>query len=111
MDVKGKRVFLAGPMAGKVGLNRSEFSLAADVLRELGAADVYNPACTLMSQLVEQGKRPISRAMRENYRYLVCHCDLLVLLPGWRDSAGAMREYCIASDIGIPHVEYSEVGE
>ena len=110
MDVKGRVIYLAGPMTGKPHLNRAVFAEATGVLREMGAV-VYNPAGTLMSELVEKGHKEASAAWRENVRFMANHCDAMVMLPGWEDSPGAALENELARTMGLTVMEYSEVGE
>ncbi len=81
------RVYLSGPITG-VKNYRERFSEAASRL-EREKLDVVNPAelCWVL---------PASTTWDEIMRIdlqLLDLCDAIVMLPGWRKSLGAQREY------------------
>lgn len=115
--VKGRRVYLSGPMTGIEGLNRAAFDDAEKRLRELGAQERYNPAnfiesfeslshaacmCRSLVELVDE-------AWSTEPGYPAPWYDLLVSLPGWEQSAGARLEREVAEAIGMEVCELDEV--
>jgi hypothetical protein len=40
---------------------------------------------------------------------LLEECDVLVLVPGWENSSGVLREVELAKDLGIPVINASEL--
>ena len=111
MDFNGKKVYISGPVTGKRDFNRQAFLDAEVRLREAGASHVFNP--TRYSE--EWKDAPHQSAMlaclhtltryttdgRRNTPYF----DVIVMLPGWRHSKGAMDEYDMARACGIRMVE------
>lgn len=103
MDLKGKRVYLAGPMRGIPEFNFPTFNAAAADLRSLGAI-VFNPAETPHDdqELLKQGQTlPLKQYMAVDLRE-VCEADAVVVLPGWKASQGASLEVHVAKTCGIP---------
>lgn len=88
------RLYLSGPMTGLPALNFPAFHAEAARLRALGY-DVVNPA-----ELNPDARLPWATCMRNDIKAL-CDCDLLALMPGWENSAGAHLELHIAHRIGI----------
>lgn len=126
MRVKGKRVFLSGPMSGLEHFNVDEFAKAHDVLRKAGASTVYDPAIEyLRSESVKDSER--------THAYWMLRCigeltsmtpmtptnifsietqgkyDVLVSLPGWKRSRGARLERKVAKACGIDVCDLREV--
>lgn len=109
MKAQGKRIYLSGPMSGLSDLNRPAFLRAEADLVEAGAADVFNPA------LAPYPADSRAEAMANDLHALTA-CDgagplwdLVVQLPGWRASAGAVLESQVAAALGIPCAEAEEV--
>lgn len=124
IDVRGKRVFISGPMTGKWHCNVAEFATAHARLKEAGAAYVFNPAigylcqrqevaalkthgdymCDCIHELTDRRKRT------QGWEYVIPMAyDLLVSLPGWEDSDGAATERAVAEACGIEVADLSEV--
>ena len=117
--VDGKFVFLSGPMSGIEDWNRKAFARAEAELYELGAEYVFNPAqdapktdfdpyghgywmaCTL-HELTKLPQHRGDSGFSPVY-------DLLVRLPGWEDSEGAMTEFAVACACGIEACDLHEV--
>lgn len=101
MTVQRPRVYIAGPMTGIDNYNREAFMAAA--------SEIANTARLL----------PVHTAWLElGYDYedyirisldLVGLCDVITALPGWENSIGAQREVRRAEQLGIPHIELSEL--
>ena len=115
-DVAGRRVFLSGPMTGVRNCNVGAFVDAHAMLKEAGAAVVYDPAIEYLAQEEPAGGLPHDHYMRRCLRELVSESrvgvrayDLLVSLPGWRESEGATTERMVAGACGIECRDLSEV--
>lgn len=85
-------IYIAGPMTGIRDFNRPAFFSAAQLLTERGHA-VLNPA-SLPDGLTESQYMDICLAM------LRC-ADVIYLLDGWENSAGARVEYALADKLGL----------
>lgn len=114
--VKGRRVYLSGPMTGLPDLNRKAFNDAEELVKSLDADYWYNPA-----QMIDRWKddkytfclmRSIAEVCEFGYwdsDYEHPLYDLLVSLPGWEKSAGARLEREVAVACGIDVCELAEV--
>ncbi|MCK9606229.1 MAG: DUF4406 domain-containing protein [Methylomonas sp.] len=96
------RIYLAGPMSGIADFNYPAFNHAAEQLRAKGFV-VENPA---------ENTPPICNSwpgyMRIALRQMLT-CDMVVFLPGWRQSKGAQLERQVANRLSIPVFEIAEV--
>lgn len=121
MKLRDKSVFLSGPMSGLLHYNVEEFAKAHAIVKEAGASLVYNPAIEYLQSCDDE----------EGHEYWMREClhvltdtdmsyedgkvnetrlyDVLVLLPGWRTSAGSQLEYTVATACGIEVCELYEV--
>ena len=89
-----KKVYLAGPMSGLPDNNYPAFNAEAARLRALGYF-VENPAENTPPECGSwQGW------MRLSIRQMLT-CDIVALLPGWRNSRGASIEYNLAQKLCI----------
>lgn len=118
-SVDGKFVFLSGPMTGLPNWNKEAFARAEARLYEAGATWVYNPAQDapktdfdpygheywMAEALHELTKLPQHRG---DSGFSPVY-DMLVRLPGWEDSEGAMTEFAVACACGIPAFDLAEV--
>jgi len=93
------KVYLAGPMRGYEDMNRPAFAAAAATLRAAGHF-VCNPAEN------EAGSLRANLAVDTSWIALVA--EAVVLLPGWRASAGATAEHALASALGLPTLELED---
>lgn len=111
-DLRGKSVYLCGPMSGIVDLNVPAFADAEERCIRAGASTVFNPAAAW-----GHADRPKSWYMLHDLHHLtrMAHgrpCfDCLVMLPGWHVSGGATLECQVACACGIALVSLLEVGE
>jgi Domain of unknown function (DUF4406) len=96
---KRKKVYISGPMTGKVNLNYESFHKKADELKRKGY-EVANPAEHF------GGRQDLERSvyLREDLRQLV-ECDFIVFLKGWKSSKGAVLEYLVSLECGIEVLE------
>lgn len=116
IDVKDKNVFLCGPMTGLPNYNIAAFMDAHAELMRLGAR-VSNPALSWMKDGCPE--RPHEELTRRSLHELTApkfsgsetgnYYDVLVLLPGWRESDGACMEVSVAGAIGIPVVKLDKL--
>lgn len=119
MKVKGKRVFLSGPMSGLEHFNVDEFAKAHDVLRKAGAYKVYDPAIEYLRSEVNSTtshavwmRRCISELTSTTKSLIgvnVRRYDVLVSLPGWKRSRGARLERKVAKACGIEVCDLRDV--
>jgi hypothetical protein len=119
-------VYISGPMRGYQAFNFPAFFEAEAHLRELWPdADFCNPA---REDIVRQGltdtlhvdptgltaglylhthpssftEADLRAALCKDFEYVTLHCDLVVVLPGWEKSKGALAEVAAAEAVGIP---------
>ena len=90
------RIYLAGPMRGYDDMNRPAFAAAAEKLRAAGHL-VFNPAEH------EAGNLRANLAADTSWICLVA--EAVVLLRGWRGSAGATAEHALATALGLERHE------
>lgn len=121
MQLKGKRVFLSGPMSGVGHWNVDGFALAHEKVKESGASYVYNPAIEYLQS--GYAKEPHEKCMRRTLAeltkerecpelYVNTHVpsyDVIVMLPGWERSVGAKLEMDVAIACGIKVVMLGDV--
>lgn len=97
--------YLAGPMRGFDQFNFPAFDAAAMMLREHGL-EVLSPAeHDRLTGFDETLNSLDGFDMGAAFRWdveSVLSVDLVVLLPGWQESKGAIIEKSIAMAIGIP---------
>ncbi|MGE4259996.1 DUF4406 domain-containing protein [Shewanella sp.] len=89
--MNGQICYIAGPMSGLPNCNRHEFNLAAKVRSAFGE-HVLNPA-TLPDGLTEQQYMAIGLQM-------LMAADLVYVLDGFENSAGANAEIALAQKLG-----------
>jgi len=96
------RIYLAGPMSGIADFNYPAFNRAAEQMRAKGFL-VENPA---------ENPPPECNSwpgyMRLALRQMLT-CDMVVFLPNWQQSRGAMLESEVAKQLAIPRFEIGEV--
>lgn len=95
--IAGARIYVAGPMTGLPHFNRPTFHAAEGLMLLAGAAWVANPAREpdglTWLQYMRRGLRNLRR------------CSLMVRLPGWERSRGAVLETAFAERWGIRIVD------
>jgi hypothetical protein len=96
-------IYLSGPMTGFPDFNYPTFNTAAAVLRGMGFV-VFNPAENFGGDMT----RERSEYMRVDIQ-AVLESKMLVALPLWAVSTGAVLEIRIAQEIGIRVMELQEL--
>lgn len=87
-------LYLSGPMTGYEELNFPAFYAAETALRKLGFQHILNPA--------DYGFCP-NKTWEDNLKrdlVAVGECDIMVMLPGWENSKGAVFESYVAKTLG-----------
>lgn len=95
-------IFLSGPMTGVPDWNHPLFNQVAMELRLAGFA-VCNPAEFYGGDTT----RLRSEYMRESMTGLL-KSDMVVALPGWQQSEGALVELAVALQLDLPVIELAE---
>ena len=110
------KIYVAGPMRGIPEFNFPAFHFATHRLRSEGF-EVFNPA----ERDIERHGVDISAgntlgslnkaerdhgfdlrcAFGEDMAWLCAHADAVVLLPGWKNSKGAVAEKAVAEALGL----------
>ena len=93
--VKGKKVYLSGPITG-IKNYKGLFLFAEEIVRMCDAARIFNPASQIPDSLgYEQAMKRCVAALAEY--------DTVMLLPGWNTSRGARieREVALACEMNI----------
>ncbi len=97
-------LYMAGQMTDVPDLNWPAFDQATEEWRAEGHT-VINPAemdrkmgidATVWDTLDERGRNSLMRTVFAADFTALCHCDGIVLLPGWEKSRGARVELAIA---------------
>jgi Domain of unknown function (DUF4406) len=113
------RVYLFGPMRGCPDWNFPAFIRAAAQLRELGH-EVFSPAERDLAdgfdgrgsgtdaELAGKGF-DLRTAMAADLTWIATSAEILVGLPGWQQSSGALAEVCLAWALHIPVHELDRV--
>lgn len=105
--------YIAGPMTGRPRFNFDAFDDAADALRRHGNT-VISPAemdrRDGFDETDKTGHEPLTAEQYQRFARndigALLEVDAVVLLPGWRDSTGAMNEARIATMLGLPLLEW-----
>lgn len=99
----GRNLYLSGPMTGYPEFNYPLFHAKAASLREQGWG-VFNPAEWPYEEVGVKGSFA-------KYSAVICSedCHAIYLLPGWRNSTGAMAEYHLAKAVGLEIIEDGKV--
>ena len=106
------KVYTAGKMRGLPSFGADEFRKAARVLRERGfevvsplemdeAVGITVDGLTGFEDLADQGF-DIRSTLIGDLEAVLFDVDAVVLLPGWKDSLGAIAEYATAQAAGVP---------
>lgn len=95
--VKGKKVYLSGPITGKKNY-KGLFLFAEELAKMCDVSRIFNPASDIPNSFsYEEAMKRCVAALAEY--------DTIMLLPGWRSSKGAKIEYDIACACGMNIVD------
>lgn len=98
------RIYLSGPITGQPNYRRV-FREAATILEDKGYTDIVNPAelCAVVN--VENfGYENIMTLCRD----MLSQCDVVVTLPGWKNSHGCGREVGYAEAMDLLVIEFED---
>lgn len=98
--LKGEFAYIAGPMTGRKDWNIEAFAECERVLREAGAATVFNPATRDSIERYERGEVSRAELMHTDMLNLL-QSSALVVLPGYTSSPGARVEFLVAAECGL----------
>jgi len=110
-------IYIAGPMRGLPQFNFPAFLKADKVLKSKGW-ETRNPAVKdldvgfdptdmkgTMAEMVE-ANFDMREAITWDLLSIINECDAVALLPGWRNSRGAITEYALARFLDLPVYVY-----
>jgi hypothetical protein len=119
MNIDGLRIYLAGPMNSVGGnFNFPLFDHVARKLRDIGG-QVYSPADHARDELgslediqmlpKEVMKDARRQLMQDELNWICMHAQLVLMLPGWKQSPGARAEREVALAIGKKVIELPNI--
>lgn len=109
-----KIVFIAGPFRGDGSRSAKEANveIARTYVRKFIENNIsfYSPHLNLDQEILMFEEDKSQYAITTNHTFLE-RCDILAVLPGWRDSSGTIEEIDLAQKAGKPvfYLEESDV--
>lgn len=113
MDLKGKNVYISGPITGKLLHNAPAFAEAHAMLKEMGVRQIGDPSFLWLTDRSDTGTH-------EDYMRMALHeltasnrdepyYSAIVMLDGYENSAGARLELEVAEAIGIKAIKMGDL--
>lgn len=93
------RLYLSGPMRSLQDMGATVFARTAAALRDQGH-EVYMP--TEQEGGDAREGREVRTALAANFDWICMHAEGVVVLPGWRDSRGALAEAATTLALDLP---------
>jgi hypothetical protein len=113
MNLTGLTVYLSGPITGDQKRAAKDFDAAAAKARKLGAVRAFNPlrACEMHTgrDHAQYMRHCLHELTRGDLSTSETEYDVLLLLDGWRESAGCLAEVVAAHAIGCEVVELWQI--
>ena len=103
-----KRIYIAGPMAGKPDLNRAEFDKAEQFIDQSSryASIGFNPH--QVARMLGWNERTPVTMIAHTLLLDLFNCDAIYMLRGWEQSKGATAEHAVAKWIGLEIIYQGE---
>ena len=102
--MRRKLAYLAGPYSGDIEKNLAAAIDIAAQLVELGYSVVCPHANThyVHLRMIEKGMTPLDPIQWNEFDFeILRRCDILVMMPNWKESTGARLEKVFAEQLGI----------
>jgi hypothetical protein len=101
------KAYLSGPISFDKDF-KDKFALAESKVASKGYHPI-NPVVIGETLKKHLGRDPsYEEYLREDFRALL-DCQIIIMLPGWKNSTGAMREHDLALWSGLDVIELSEI--
>ena len=102
-----KHIYIAGPFRGK---NAWKVEQNIRIAEQVAFEVAHTGECPVCPHTMF---RHFDGTLTDQYwlaatQSLLLRCDMIMLLPRWKDSEGAIGEFSAATTAGIPHLHYDK---